>query len=183
MPPHCDTMDGPVVETAKKALETGNVNLILPVAPAKAEPELKRAFDETMRVRKSGGEARLLADRWFFETAVRLHREGEGAPYTGLKPAGLDWGPVIPKADLAIKNKDPDEVIRFLSKAVEDQVRKRFDHAMELKNYDPDDVDAARRYTSAMLGFELYSHHLYTSIREAREHGDGEQPAKQGHTH
>lgn len=92
MPPHCDTMDGPVVKAAKRALETGNVNLILPWVPKKSEAELKKAFNKTLRVSKLGKGATELADYWFFETAVRVHREGEGAPYTGLKPAGLDWG-------------------------------------------------------------------------------------------
>ena len=183
MPPHCDTLDGPVVEAAKKALETGNVEIILPVAPKSAEEEIRKAFAETVRVRKEGGEARDLADRWFFETAVRLHREGEGAPYTGLKPAGLDWGPVIPKAEVAIQKQDPEEIIRFLKQAVEDQVRKRFDHAMELRNFDPSNVDAARKYTSAMLGFELYSHHLYATLIESKEHDEESKSLKQGHTH
>ncbi len=89
MPPHCDTMDGPVVKAAKKALETGNVNLILPWVPKKAEGALKKAFGKALRTRKMGKGAAELADYWFFETAVRLHRVGEGAPYTGLKPAGL----------------------------------------------------------------------------------------------
>jgi len=44
MPPHCDTMDGPVVKAAKRALKTGNVNLILPWVPKKAEDELKKTF-------------------------------------------------------------------------------------------------------------------------------------------
>jgi hypothetical protein len=96
MPPHCDTLDGPVVRCCKSALEKGNVNLILPWVPEKAEEELEKAFKKTLLVRKQGKEAAELADYWFFETTVRLHREGEGAPYTGLKPAGLDWGPVVP---------------------------------------------------------------------------------------
>ncbi len=177
-------MDGPVVVAAKKSLETGNVNIILPVAPKGAEEELRKAFASTMQVRAQGIGARELADRWFFETAVRLHREGEGAPYTGLKPAGLDWGPVIPKAEVAIQKQDPEEIIRFLTQAVEDRVRKKFEQAMELRNYDPGNVDAARKYTSAMLSFELYSHHLYTALVEAKKHGDGNEGSKkQGHVH
>lgn len=77
MPPHCDTMDGPVVKAAKMALEAGNVNLILPWVPKKAEAELKKAFQKALRVRKQDKDAAELADYWFFETAVRLHREGE----------------------------------------------------------------------------------------------------------
>ena len=95
MPPHCDTMDGPVVKAARAALDRGNVNLILPYVPKKAEAELRHAFERTMRVRLLSPEARETVDIWFFETAVRLHREGEGAPFTGLKPAGLDEGPAV----------------------------------------------------------------------------------------
>jgi len=29
LPPHCDSMDGPVAEAAQKALEKENVNLVL----------------------------------------------------------------------------------------------------------------------------------------------------------
>ena len=89
MPPHRDTRDGPVVQAARKALETGNVNLILIWVPETAERELRDAFERTLKARKAGKDARDVADDWFFETAVRLHRAREGAPYTGLKPAVL----------------------------------------------------------------------------------------------
>lgn len=180
MPPHCDTMDGPVVKAAKRALETGNVNLILPWVPKEAEYDLKKAFEKTLRVRKQSKEVTELADYWFFETAVRLHREGEGAPYKGLKPAGLDWGPVVPRAEKAMEKGDPKEVIEFLSHAIEEELQKRFKHAMAWKKYDENNVDAARQYVQAMLGFVLYSHHLYTKVKEVREHGEEEM---KGHDH
>jgi hypothetical protein len=99
---HCDTMDGPVVQAAQKALATGNVKLVLIWVQKKDEAKIDEAFQKTLAVRKLGGEARELADMYFFETLVRIHRVGEGAPYTGLKPAGLDMGPAIPAADQAI---------------------------------------------------------------------------------
>lgn len=180
MPPHCDTMDGPVVKTSKIALDTGNVNLILPWVPEKGEDELKKAFERTLRVRKLGKEAKELADFWFFETAVRLHRAGEGEPYTGLKPAGLDEGPVVPRAEKAIEQGDAGEVIKFLSYTVEEEVQKRFRHVMPLKNYDENDVDAAREYVRAMLGFMLYSHKLYMYMKSAGGHAT---EATGGHEH
>lgn len=183
-PPHCDTLDGPVVMAAKKALETGDVKLILPFAPKGAEPEITEAFERTLQVRKQGKQAQELADYWFFETVVRLHREGEGAPYTGLKPAGLDWGPLIPKADKAIEKGDAKEVLEFMTRAVESELERRFHHAMELKKHAKDSVDAARAYTSAMLGFELYSHHLYANIKGGGEHGEeGRGKGGTGHEH
>ncbi|MGQ9691180.1 MAG: DUF6448 family protein [Thermoproteota archaeon] len=150
-------MDGPVVTAARRALETGNVNLILPWVPKKAE-ELKKAFEKTLQVRKLGKEVAEVADYWFFETAVRLHREGEGAPYTGLKPAGLDRGPVVPRAEKAIERGDPKDVIDFIVHSVEEELQRRFKHAMERKKHDANDVDAAREYVQAMLGFVLYAH-------------------------
>lgn len=185
MPPHCDTLDGPVVMAAKKALETEDVTLILPFAPRSAEPEIRKAFDRTIVARALGKEAQEIADYWLFETVVRLHRAGEGAPYTGLKPAGLDWGPVIPRADKAIEKGDPSEVIHFMAQALEKAVREKFEHAMHLKNYKKGDVDAARAYTSAMLGFELYTHHLYANIKGGGEHEEGDEGAARmgGHEH
>lgn len=173
MPPHCDTMDGPVVKAASTALEKGNVNLILPYAPVFAEEELRSAFQKTLQARGQGGAAAEVADRWFFETAVRLHREGEGAPYTGLKPAGLDPGPAVPRAERAIETGNAREVIDFLMHSVEQQLLHKFEHLNSLKNYDPNDISAARAYVEAMLGFQLCSHHLYTSIKSS-PHGKAE---------
>lgn len=180
MPPHCDTMDGPVVTAAKRALETGNVNLILPWAPKETEDEIKKAFKKILTARKLGKEAKEVADYWFFETVVRLHRAGEGAPYTGLKPAGLDWGPVVPRAEKAIEKGDAKEVIDFLSHAVEEELQERFRHAMAKKRYDENNVDAAREFVQAMLGFVLFSHHLYTKIKGGGEHAEEETG---GHKH
>lgn len=170
MPPHCDTMDGPVVKAAKRALEAGNVNPILPYVPKRSEDELTKAFKRVLRVRESGKEAAELADYWFFETAVRLHREGEGAPYTGLKPAGLDWGPVVPRAEKAIEKGTAGEVFEFISHVIQEELQKRFDDVMSKRKYNENDVDAAREYVKAMLGFELYAHHLYTSIKSVEGH-------------
>jgi len=103
MPPHCDTRDGPVVKAAKRALKTGNLNYVLIWIPRESEKELKGVFERTLRARKTGKDAQDVADDWFFETAIRLHRAGEGAPYTGMKPAGLSEGPVVPRAEKAIE--------------------------------------------------------------------------------
>ena len=79
---HCDGMDGPVVTLARKALESGNVNLVLPWVAKQDEDEIRRTFEHTVAVRKLGPEAQALADRHFFESLVRIHRAGEGEAYT-----------------------------------------------------------------------------------------------------
>ena len=109
MPPHCDSIDGPVVTAARQALEAGDVDLVLPFVPPDGEQEVREVFHSVLKARDLGPEARETADRLFFETVVRIHRAGEGAPYTGLKPAGLDVGPVIPLAEQAVAKHSPDE--------------------------------------------------------------------------
>jgi hypothetical protein len=89
---HCDSLDGPVAKAVYKALDDGNVNPVLAYAPATAEAEIRAAFEKSRKVRGLGAEARTLADQAFMETVIRLHRAGEGAAYTGLKPAGIDYG-------------------------------------------------------------------------------------------
>ena len=98
---HCDTLDGPVVSAGRQALDSGNVNLVLVWVQKDDEKAIRDAFQKVRSVRKAGGQAKDLADAYFFETLVRVHRAGEGAPYTGLKPAGTIEPPVA-AADKAI---------------------------------------------------------------------------------
>jgi hypothetical protein len=89
---HCDGLDGPVVKGAQRALDTRNPAFAVIWVQAKDEPEIRTAFERTLAVRALSPQAKELADRFFFETLVRVHRAGEGAPFTGLKPAGRDLG-------------------------------------------------------------------------------------------
>src|SRR5512140_3415200 len=92
---HCDSVSGPVITTAQAALDKGDVTPILKWVSPEKENEIRAAFKETLKVRALSPEARNLADRYFFETLVRVHREGEGAAYTGIKPAGTAVEPGI----------------------------------------------------------------------------------------
>ncbi len=130
------------------------------------EEEVKAAFAKTLKVYNDGNEdAKNLAEYWFFETVVRIHREGEGAGYTGLKPAGLDQGPIVPKVDQAIIDEDISEVINYIQGAVAEEIMEHFKHVMHSKDYDVDDVSSARKHINAYLHLTLYSHHLYHFIK------------------
>lgn len=161
MPPHCDSLDGPVVGAAREALRQGDVDLVLPYVPTDAEPEVRQAFDLAVKVRALGSEAGDVADRWFFETVVRLHRAGEGAPFTGLKPAGLDVGPVIPAAEQALRSGSPEPLTETLCDVVSEQVGRRYAHVVRLRSHASDGVPAAREYVEAMLGLQVWAHGVY----------------------
>lgn len=171
MPPHCDSMDGPVVTAAKRALEANDASIALAYVPEQGEDEVRRAFEAALRIRDQGPPVREVADLYFFETVVRVHRAGEGAPYSGLKPAGLDHGPVIPVAERAIDSGSPDRLVELLTSRVEEEVRKRFDHVMALKAVADGDLVANRAYVAAMLDLEVWSHQLYqATTASAHEH-------------
>ena len=162
---HCDSVDGPVAQAVQKALETGNILPVLAYAPAAAEPELRFAFDQSRKVRVLGPEARELADRAFLETAVRLHRAGEGAAYTGLKPAGLDYGPVIPAAEHAVVTGDLARLKAVLAEEIEHALRERLAHVRELQNapLEPGsagEVPRSRERISVELGFVTFAETL-----------------------
>ena len=173
-------MDGPVVAAAKRALTAGDVEVVLPYVKADAEAEVRGAFERTIAAHDGNVAANDLADIYFFETVVRVHRAGESAPYTGLKPAGLGFGPVVPVAERAIESGSPDELVRVLTDKVRDEALERFGRAMALKPSASQNVGAARAYVEAMLGLEVWSHKLYACASagphdehgEPHEHGD-----------
>ena len=171
MPPHCDSWDGPVVTAARRALDASNVDVVLPFVHEQGEAEVKDVFQSTLRVRALDDEAREVADRLFFETVVRVHRAGEGAPYTGLKPAGLSFGPVIPLAETAVETGTAEPASDFLSEELNRQLRHRLNEVNVLAAGKGRSVRDARRYVEAMLGFEVYCHRLFQAMQAPVHHG------------
>ena len=139
--------------------------------------ELQAAFAQSLKVRALGSEARVLADRAFIETTVRLHRAGEGAAYTGLKPAGIDHGPAIPAAEKAVATGDLKQLKAVIDEEIEHGLHARFGHAREAQktSLEPKkaaDVPAARERASAELGFVTYVETLRQAAHGAAGHAD-----------
>jgi len=173
---HCDSMDGPVVTTARRALEGNTVELVLVWVLARHEAEIKEAFERTMRVRAAGGEAQELADLWFFETLVRIHRAGEGEPYTGLKPAGSEVPEGILAADRALEEESVEELVSHLGGLAASALRERFDRVLDLGNYSRTNVAAGRRYVEAYVEYMHFVEQLFGLVtgedeRHWSEHG------------
>lgn len=165
---HCDSMNGPVVTAARRALETGDVNAVLVWVGAEDEPEIRAAFRKTLAVRGLSDEARELADHYFFETLVRVHRAAEGEPYSGLKPASYEPPAGIAAADRAIENGSFKRLNDELAEHAVGMLRDRFARVQELKSYDPTDVEAGRAYVHAYVAFIHLVENLHGLI-----HGEG----------
>ena len=166
---HCDTLDGPVVETARKALASGDVTPLLKWVAADDEQMIRTAFQKTLEVRKLGPQARNLADMYFFETLVRIHRAGEGAPYTGLKP-GTAVDPAVALADKSLESGSVDKLVNTLNDATAKGIRERFHRALQAKKHADESVAAGREFVESYVIFTHYVEGLHTIIKGASEH-------------
>jgi len=171
---HCDTLDGPVISQARQALEKGDVKIVLPWVAADKEKEIREVFDLVAAVRGKGPKEKELADRYFFETLVRIHREGEGAPYTGLKAAGMDLGPAIPAADKALESGDPRPLLSLINEKVHEGIHKYYMAAKEKKAHAGESVEAGRAYVNAYVPYLHFVERLYTDAVTPIAHGGGE---------
>lgn len=178
---HCDAYDGPVIVTAQAALEKAEITPLLKWVKAEAEEELRAAFAQTLKVRGLGVEARELADRYFFETLVRLHRAGEGAPYTGLKPAG-QVAPAVAMADRALAQGSADSLVKAILGHTEEGIRERFTHALETAKHADESVAAGREYVEAYVTYIHYVEGIAQVVHGKAHHGEAAAPAA-GHGH
>jgi hypothetical protein len=177
---HCDTMDGPPIADAKAALEKGDVTAVLKWVTKDKEAEIRQAFQKTLVVRAKGPEARELADMYFFETLVRIHREGEGAPYTGLKPAGTPLEPGVAEADKALETGKPDELVKAATDAVAAGIKQRFAEAAEARKHANESVEAGRKSVAAYVEFVHYAERIFADAKGSA-HGHGESPGEHNH--
>ncbi len=150
---HCDTMDGPVVGDANLAMERNNVNYVLKWVHPENEKEVADAFALVMKVRKQGPDAKALAEKYFYDVLVRIHRNGEGESFTGVKPHGVPVDEAILAADKCIEKGNLAPLEAILDKEKMPELKKLFDEVMSLRKYDVNDLKKARAYIEAYVHF------------------------------
>lgn len=97
---HCDTLDGPVIGDARKALAVKDATPVLKWVKQKDEKAVRAAFEKVLGARRKNNQK--LAENQFFADLIRIHRAGEGAPFSGLKPGG-EIEPVLLEADKSLE--------------------------------------------------------------------------------
>lgn len=165
---HCDSYDGPVIKDAYKALETNNVSLVMKWISKEQEPEIISLFNKTYKLRSRDKEIYQIVEKHFLETLVRLHRETEGAPYTGLKPAGTTKKIVV-LSDLAIDSKSSDDLVGKLNGHIEKVVREKFNKVTALYNEKDKSTENGRKYVKAYVDYT----HTLEAIHDILENGGG----------
>lgn len=163
---HCDTEDGPVVTAGHRALLTGNVNHVLAWVPEADEAEVRAAFTAA---RTATGDEAAAVERRFLETLVRLHRASEGAGFTGIKPSGTPWPPVVTAADRALAEGTPAALEPLVEASAWPDVSRRFVAARALRDHDVDDVATGRRFVAAYVGYVHHAlhHAAQTAVQAA----------------
>lgn len=169
---HCDTEAGPLIPEARAALEAGDPIPVLKWVGPAAEPEIRAAFAQAVAERAQGPEAKEAADQKFLETVVRIHREGEGASYTGLKDEPV--APIVAMADLALAAGSADEMIGKMSAHLEHAVREKFDRALETSRHKDESIEAGRAYVAAYVTYMHYVEAVHEALMAAGGHGHGE---------
>ena len=169
---HCDALDGPVVKAAQRALATGDVSYALVWVKPQNEQEIRDAFSRTLAVRKLGSNALELADRWFFETLVRVHRQGEGEPFTGLKPVGYYRDHAYTAADHALET-GSFEPLSSMPQQISQKLQQLHAAAVAAKNYAPGDVEGGRKYVQRYTEYVHFVESLakLTRTAEHAHHG------------
>jgi len=180
---HCDSLDGPVILEAKAALDKGDATGILKWVRAEDEREITEAFQRTLAVRTQGAAAQELADHYFFETLVRVHRAGEGAPYTGLKATVAEAGPAVLAADQALETGSVDALAERIAAAVAKGIRARFAEAHERRQVADRSVAEGREFVAAYVDYVHYVEGIHAAVAKAAGHHDAGHAEPAGKPH
>jgi hypothetical protein len=177
---HCDTYSGPVITAAKQALEKGDVTPVLKWVKKEDEEQIKAAFKKALAVRSKGPEAKELADNYFFETLIRIHRAGEGEPYTGLKNEPVE--PIVALSDKALETGNVDSLTAKVAAHIKNGINERFAAALAAKKNADKSVDAGREYVEAYVNYLHYIEGIHTAaMSKGEHHTEGNEGAKPRH--
>ena len=179
---HCDTLDGPVIQDARKALETKDVTPVLKWVKQKDEKAVRAEFAKALSAKgKKNADA---AENQFFASLVKIHRAGEGAPFTGLKPADT-VEPVIAAADTSLISGSNEEVMKLVTDEVTKGIRERHHQAAELYKHKDESVEAGRKYVKTYVEYTHYVEKLQQdAIGHAEHHKEpAEKKSMKHHEH
>lgn len=167
---HCDSWDGPVVKDALKALETNNVTMVFKWINKEQEKEITSLFNKTYGLKTKDQEIYKIVEKYFFETMVRLHRETEGAPYTGLKPTG-NIKPIIQLTDKSIETNDIKDLTSKLNNHILKVIKEKYDKVAELNKVKDKSVEKGREYVKAYIDYTHTIEALHDIIEHGSNHG------------
>jgi len=170
---HCDRSDGPVATAARAALEKNQPEVVLAWVATAQDQELRQAFGLAARARAQGGPGAEVSERFLVETAIRLHREAEGLPFEGVKPATGALPRDIALADEALVKGNVDGVVALLQADIDKEVRGLFETLRAQQTNREGDLEGRRKWVDAYVRYIGFVHGLNAAIEAGPEHGVG----------
>ena len=175
---HCDTLDGPVIQDARKAIDAKDITPILKWVKPKDEKAVKASFNKVLTNKAKTQEE---AEHKFFTTLVKIHRAGEGAPFTGLKPAGA-VEPAVAEADKALASGSADALVKLITDDIAAGIKMRYEHAAATYKHKDESVAQGREFVEAYVAFTHYVERLHQDTTAKGVHGEhGEAEKHQKH--
>lgn len=170
---HCDTLDGPVILDARKAIEARDITPVLKWVKPKDEKAVCAAFQKVIAAEAKNSES---AEHKFFSTLVKIHRAGEGAPFTGLKPAGA-VEPAVAEADKALVSGSADTLVKLITDDVAAGIMERYEKAAAAYKLKDVSVVQGREFVAAYVA---YTHYVERLHQDATGKGAHDEHAKHG---
>ncbi|HBG18759.1 MAG TPA: hypothetical protein DDY32_05655 [Desulfobulbaceae bacterium] len=165
---HCDTLDGPVIQDAQKAIEAKDITPILKWIKPHDENTVQTAFQQLITGKAKSSEA---AQHEFYATLIKIHRAGEGAPFTGLKPAGA-VEPAVAEADKALASGSSDALVKLITDDMAAGIKERYEHAATTFKHKDESVAQGREFVEAYVSFTHYVERLHQDARGEGAHGE-----------
>ena len=165
---HCDTLDGPVIQDARKAIAAKDITPIFKWVKPQEEKTVRAAFEKVLADKAKNPEA---AEHKFFETLVKIHRAGEGAPFTGLKPAGA-VEPAVAAADQALASGSAEALVHLITADVAAGIKKRYEDAAATYRHKDESVAQGREFVAAYVEFTHYVERLHQDATGKSAHGE-----------
>ena len=166
---HCDTLDGPVIQDARKAMSIKDVTPVLKWVSPHDEKVVKKSFTEALTA--VGTKNADAMQQKFFEDLVRIHRAGEGAPFTGLKPAEA-VEPAVAEADKALISGSSATLVRLMTDTVTSGIMERYERALATYQHKDESVAAGREFVRAYVEYTHYVERLHLDATAKGEHGE-----------
>lgn len=178
---HCDTLDGPVIQDARKAIEAKDITPVLKWVKPKDEKTVRAAFQKVLEGKVKSHD---VTEHQFFATLVKIHRAGEGAPFTGLKPAGA-VEPAVAEADKALASGSSDALVELITGDIAAGIKKRFEHAAATYKHKDESVAQGREFVEAYVAFTHYVERIHQDATAKDSHGGqgGHDKHKKGSSH
>lgn len=165
---HCDTLDGPVIQDARKAIEAKDITPILKWVKPKDEKAVRAAFNKVLASKSKSPET---VEHAFFSTLVKIHRAGEGAPFTGLKPAGA-VEPAVAEADKALASGSADALVKLITDDISAGIKSRYAHAADTYKHKDESVAQGREFVEAYVSYTHYVERLHQDATAKGAHGE-----------